>query len=121
MAVKLTSRRTHESPNFRKNIKIHGEGNMLLLAKLAALGIVIWFYMTADKVGEPPVKWVVIGLIGYLIVYLLVNLTVVTALIAMVAKKSTAIIVFSQIPAICGLAAAYFIRKKLLSNANAAK
>lgn len=91
---------------------------MLLLAKLGALCIVIWFYMTADKAGEPPVKWVVIGLIGYLITWFLVDLTVVKALTAMVAKKSTAVIVITQIPALCGLAAAYFIRKKLLGNLN---
>ncbi len=91
---------------------------MLLLAKLAALGIGIWFYMTADKVGEPPAKWVIIGLIGYLITWFLVDLTLVKALTAAVAKKSTAIIVVTQIPALFGLVAAYFIRKKLLSNLN---
>lgn len=91
---------------------------MLLLAKLAALCIAVWFYMTADKVGEPPVKWVIIGLIGYLITWFLVDLTLVKMLTAAVAKKSTAIIVFTQIPAVCGLVAAYFIRKKLLSNHN---
>jgi uncharacterized membrane protein len=89
---------------------------MLLLAKLAALGIVIWFYMTADKTGEPPVKWAVIGFIGYLITWFLVDLTVVKALTAMVAKKSTAIIVITQIPALCGLVVAHFIRKKLLND-----
>ncbi len=94
---------------------------MLVLAKLAALGIVIWFYMTADKVGEPPIKWAVIGFIGYLLAYLLVNYTVAAYLMGIVAKKSTAIIVISQIPALCGLAAAYLIRKKLLSNSRAAK
>jgi hypothetical protein len=89
---------------------------MLLLAKLAALGIGIWFYMTADKVGEPPAKWVIIGLIGYLITWFIVDLTLVKALTAAVAKKSTAVIVITQIPAVCGLIAAYFIRNKLLSN-----
>jgi xanthosine utilization system XapX-like protein len=89
---------------------------MLLLAKLAALTIGIWFYMTADKVGEPPAKWVIIGLIGYLITWFIVDLTLVKALTAAVAKKSTAVIVITQIPAVCGLIAAYFIRNKLLSN-----
>jgi hypothetical protein len=46
---------------------------MLLLAKLAALGVIIWFYMTADKNGEPAVKWAVIGLVGYIITWFLVD------------------------------------------------
>jgi hypothetical protein len=94
---------------------------MYLLAKLAALGIVIWFYMTADKAGQPPVKWAVIGLIGYIIAYLIASFTLGTALTAMVAKKSSALIMISQLPAFCGLVAAYFIRKKLISNAHAGK
>ncbi|MDA1342650.1 MAG: hypothetical protein O2966_01980 [Proteobacteria bacterium] len=92
---------------------------MLLLAKLATLGIGIWFYMTANKVGESPAKWVTIGLIGYLITWLIVDLTLVKALTAAVAKKSTAVIIITQIPTLVGLLAAYFIRRKLLSNLSA--
>ncbi len=40
---------------------------MLLLSKIAALGIVIWFYMTAEKNGQPAIKWAIIGLIGFLL------------------------------------------------------
>ena len=94
---------------------------MLLLAKLAALGVITWFYMTADKVGEPPVKWAVIGLIGYLIAWFLVDAILDNALSAIIAKRGAATIIIGQIPALGGVVAAYFIRKKLVSNANAAK
>ena len=46
---------------------------MLLLTKLVALAIVIWFYMTAEKNGQPAVKWAVIGLVGYVITWFLVD------------------------------------------------
>ncbi|NOU22426.1 MAG: hypothetical protein HOO93_11700 [Methyloglobulus sp.] len=90
---------------------------MLLLAKLAALGVIIWFYMTADKAGGPPVKWAIIGLIGYLITWLLLDKTVASTLSAMVAKKGLADFIIDQmLPTLGGLVAAHFIRKKLLSN-----
>lgn len=95
---------------------------MLLLAKLAALGIIIWFYMTANKVGEPPIKWAIIGLVGYLITWLLLDKTVASPLSAMVAQKGLADFLIDQIiPTLGGLAAAHFIRKKLLSNVSTAK
>ncbi|WP_411727593.1 hypothetical protein [Methyloglobulus sp.] len=94
---------------------------MLLLAKLAALGVIIWFYMTANKTGEPPVKWAIIGLVGYLITWLLLDKTVAGPLSAMVAQNGLADFLIDQIPTLGGLAAAHFIRKKLLSNVNTAK
>jgi hypothetical protein len=94
---------------------------MLLLAKLAALGVIIWFYTTANKNGEPPVKWAVIGLIGYLISWFLVDLVIDNALSAVIAKRGGGSFIISQIPTLGGLLAAHFIRKKLLNDANAAK
>jgi uncharacterized membrane protein YjfL (UPF0719 family) len=90
---------------------------MLLLAKLAALGIVIWFYMTAEKNGEPAVKWAVIGLIGYLLVWFLIDLIIDSSVSTTVAaKRGAGSFVLGQIPTLAGLVAAVFIRKKLLSN-----
>jgi hypothetical protein len=89
---------------------------MLLLAKLAALGVIIWFYMTADKNGEPAVKWAVIGLVGYIITWFLVDFAIDNAFAAVIAKKGGGVFILGQIPAIGGLLAAYFIRKKLLGN-----
>jgi hypothetical protein len=89
---------------------------MLLLAKLAALGVIIWFYMTADKNGQPPVKWAVIGLVGYIIAWFLVDFVIDNALSAVLAKKGGGVFILGQIPALGGLLAAHFIRKKLLGD-----
>ncbi len=94
---------------------------MLLLAKLAALGVIIWFYTTADKHGEPPVKWAVIGLIGYLISWFLVDYIADTAFSAVIAKRGGATFIIGQIPTLGGVIAAYFIRKKLLNDVKLAK
>jgi hypothetical protein len=91
---------------------------MLLIMKLIALAIAVWFYITASEAGESPVKWAVIGLIGYLIVWKLLDLAIAVPLSAAVGKKGVADFIIDQIPALGGLAAAHFIRKKLLSNVN---
>ena len=92
---------------------------MLLIAKLIALGIVIWFYMSAQKAGEPPVKWAVIGLIGYTIVWFLIYKAVAVPLSS--GKAGAADFIIHQIPAIIGLLTAQWVRKKLISNAAVAK
>jgi len=93
---------------------------MLLLAKLAALGVIIWFYMTAEKNGQPPVKWAVIGLVGYMIAWFLVDFVIDSAFAAVLAKKGGGVFVLGQIPALGGLLAAHLIRKKLLGDAGKA-
>lgn len=90
---------------------------MLLIAKLVALGVVVWFYMTADKLEQPPVKWAVIGLIGYMVTWLLVDKTVASTLSAAVGKRSSADFFIDQIPALAGFFAAFLVRKKLISDA----
>ena len=92
---------------------------MLLVAKLVALGIVIWFYMTATEKKQPPVKWAAIGLIGYSIVWLLVYKGLAVPLSS--GKAGGADFVIHQIPVIAGLVTAHLIRKKLLSEANSGK
>jgi hypothetical protein len=94
---------------------------MLLITKLIALAVVIWFYSSANEKGESPVKWAVIGLIGYLIVWFIVDKTIAAPMSAAVAKKGFADFVIDQIPPLAGLAAAFFIRKKLISIAETGK
>lgn len=91
---------------------------MLLLAKLGALAVVIWFYTTADKNGEPPVKWAVIGLVGYIITWFLTDFIFDSAFAEVTAKKGGGVFIVGQLPALAGLLTAYLIRKKLLSNIN---
>jgi hypothetical protein len=94
---------------------------MLLLTKLAALGVIIWFYLTADKNGEPPVKWAIIGLIGYGLAWLLIDFVLDNALSAAMAKSKGGSFIIGQFPVLGGLIAAYFIRKKLVGDAKTTK
>lgn len=90
---------------------------MLLLAKFAGIAVLVWFYLTAREHGEPPVKWAIIGLIGYWISWWIVKLSVVDLLAGLVAKSAIGIFLLTQIPAIAGVGAVFFIRKKLLADA----
>lgn len=90
---------------------------MLLLAKLAGILILVWFYMTGKENGEPPVKWAVIGLIGYWLTWWAIKLTIVDGLAGMVAKSAAGTFALLQIPAFAGIAAALLIRKKLIADA----
>jgi hypothetical protein len=89
---------------------------MLFLAKLAGIAVLVWFYLTAKEKGEQPFKWAIIGLIGYWIAWWAIKLTVVAALTGLVAKSATMTFLLIQIPALCAIAAAFLIRKKLLAD-----
>ena len=89
---------------------------MLFLAKLAGVAILVWFFLTAKSQGEQPYKWAIIGLIGYWTTWWAIKLTVVTALVGLVAKSATMTFLLVQIPALCAIAVAFFIRKKLLAD-----
>jgi hypothetical protein len=90
---------------------------MLLLAKFAGIAVLVWFYLTAKEKGEQPIKWAIIGLIGYWITWWALRLTFVEALSGGALSRSpiSAFIVF-QIPALTAIAAAFFIRKKLIAD-----
>ncbi len=90
---------------------------MMFLAKALAIAVLVWFFTTAKEKGEPPINWAITGLIGYLIVWVAVRYTLVAALSIMVAKSPIGTVVLMQVPALCAIAAAFLIRKKLISNA----
>jgi hypothetical protein len=81
---------------------------MLFLAKLAGVAILVWFFLTAKSQGEQPYKWAIIGLIGYWTTWWAIKLTVVTALVGLVAKSATMTFLLVQIPALCAIAVAFF-------------
>ena len=89
---------------------------MLLLAKFAGIVVLVWFYLTAKEKGEQPVKWAVVGLIGYWIAWWAVNLTVVSPLTELFHKNGTAVFLVTQVPALCAIGAAFLIRKKMLAD-----
>ncbi len=89
---------------------------MLLLAKFTGILVLVWFYLTGKKLGEPAVKWAIIGLIGYWISWWLANKLILSSLTGMFAKSSVVVFFVTQIPVICAVAAVFFIRKKLISS-----
>ncbi|MGZ5059175.1 MAG: hypothetical protein ACXWAA_12110 [Methylobacter sp.] len=89
---------------------------MLHLAKFAGIAVLVWFYLSAKEKGASPINWAIIGLIGYWITWWAVKLTVVSALLGIVAKNPTGTFLLLQIPALCAIGAAFLIRKKLLAD-----
>lgn len=89
---------------------------MLLLAKFAGIAVLVWFYLTAKEKGEQPVKWAIVGLIGYWIAWWAVKLAVVSPLTGLFHKNGLAIFIVTQIPALCAIGAAFLIRKKMLAD-----
>jgi len=90
---------------------------MLFLAKAAGIAILIWFYLNGKKHDESPIKWAVIGVMGYWIAWWAIKLTLVAALYTVVAKSATGAFILIQIPALVGIGAAFLIRNKLIADA----
>ncbi|PKM10773.1 MAG: hypothetical protein CVV13_11755 [Gammaproteobacteria bacterium HGW-Gammaproteobacteria-3] len=90
----------------------------MLLAKVAGIIMLVWFYQTAKKQGENPVKWAVIGVIGYWLVWWIMTLAVANPLLETFERSSVALLLLiRQLPALVAIAAAVFIRKKFLVDA----
>lgn len=89
---------------------------MLFLAKFAGIAVLVWFFITAKQQGEQPYKWAIIGVIGFWIAWWAVRLTIVSPLTGLFPSNFTAIFLITQIPAVIGAIAAFFIRKKLLTD-----
>ncbi len=85
----------------------------MLLAKMAAVAVLIWFYLTAKDNDELPIKWAIIGLIGFAITWEMAHL----AADALLPKSPSSAFISSNAPAFVGVAAAWLIRKKLLLDA----
>jgi uncharacterized membrane-anchored protein len=90
---------------------------MLLLARLAGVAVFLWFYFTAKEKGEPPFKWAILGFIGYWLAWWLLNLTIA----AMIPSGHMMEFLVHQIPAVGAIGACFFIRKKLIADADTAK
>ncbi len=89
---------------------------MLLLAKFAGILVLVWFYTSAKKVNGPAINWAIIGVLGYWLTWWLANKLLVASLAGMFSKNPTMIFLVTQIPVFVGLAAIFFIRKKLLAS-----
>ncbi len=93
---------------------------MLLLAKLAGVLVLVWFYLAGKKQGENAIKWAVIGLIGYWIAWWLGNKLILSLLVGMFSKSTTIVFLVTQIPVVCGVVFAFFVRNKLIKDAEKA-
>ena len=89
---------------------------MLLLAKFVGIAVLVWFYLTGKEQGEQPVKWAIIGVIGYWVAWWAVNISIVSILTGLVGKSAMSVFLVTQIPVIGALAVAFFIRKKLIAD-----
>lgn len=81
----------------------------MLLAKIAAVAILVWFYHSAKENGQEPFKWAIIGLIGFAITWEAIHL------ITDSVTQNRAIA--STLPAIIATIGAWLIRQKLISDA----
>jgi putative flippase GtrA len=81
----------------------------MLLAKIIAVGILVWFFHSAKENGQQPFKWAIIGLIGYGITWEAAHLIT----DALTANK----IIAATIPALIAMVGAWLIRQKLISDA----
>lgn len=85
-----------------------------MLAKIAAIIVLVWFYRTAAKIGEKAIQWGIIGVIGFFLAAFITHFGIVDPISKFVLNQKQPAGLITQLPAFVGLAAAYFIRKKYL-------
>jgi putative flippase GtrA len=81
----------------------------MLLAKIVAIAILVWFFHSAKENGQPPFKWAIIGLVGFGITWEAAHLFT----DALTQNR----IVASTLPAVIATVGAFLIRQKLISDA----
>ena len=87
----------------------------MLLAKIAGILILIWFFITAKNHHLPAIQWAIIGLIGYWLTWWLVTLTLANPLQEAFQHDSPSLILLiRQLPALAAIAVAMIIRSKFL-------
>jgi putative flippase GtrA len=81
----------------------------MLLAKIIAVAILVWFFLSAKEHEQPPFKWAIVGLIGYAITWEAAHL--------LTDALSENRLIAATIPAAIATIGAFFIRAKLISDA----
>lgn len=89
---------------------------MLIIAKLAGILVIIWFYLAGKKLDGAGVKWALIGLVGYWLTWWLSREIILTSFIGVTSKNSSFIFFVTQIPVVCAVVVAFFVRKKLIND-----
>ena len=85
-----------------------------LLLKFIGIGVLVWFFKTAQKVGEKSVKWAIIGVIGYALAAALTHFLITDVILDRPISSKSVWQFFNILPSLAGLTAAYFVRKKFL-------
>lgn len=80
----------------------------MLLAKIIAVAMLVWFFLSAKEHQQPPFKWAIIGLIGYAITWEAAHL--------LTDSLSENRLVAATVPAIIAMISAFFIRAKLIAD-----
>ncbi len=80
----------------------------MLLAKIVAVAILVWFFHSAKENGQEPFKWAIIGLVGFGITWEAAHLIT----DAMTENR----LIASILPAVIAAVGAWAIRQKLVSD-----
>jgi len=80
----------------------------MLLAKIIAVGILVWFFYSAKENGGEPFKWAIIGFIGYAITW--------EALHLLTDSMTENKVIASTVPAAVATFGAFLIRQKLIAD-----
>ncbi|MSR16580.1 MAG: hypothetical protein EXR89_02100 [Methylococcaceae bacterium] len=80
----------------------------MLLAKIIAVAILVWFFHSAKENGQEPFKWAIIGFIGYAITWEAAHLIT----DAITENR----VIASTFPALIAMVGAWLIRQKLISD-----
>lgn len=89
----------------------------MMLAKIAAILMIVWFFKSAEAQQQNPYKWVLIGLVGYWLVWWIFTLGVANPLLN--TTKSTSVMLLGairHIPAAAAIVTAILVRKKLMAD-----
>lgn len=94
---------------------------MLLLTKLGAIAVMVWFYLTAKEKSQNTTNWAIIGLVGYCLVAGIGYLALYKPLSAMFISRgmttnAAMVFIVAQLPGLIALASSVLIRKKLISS-----
>jgi hypothetical protein len=89
----------------------------MMLAKIAAIIMLVWFFQTAKEHEQNPWKWVMICLVGYWLVWWIFTLGVANPLLNSLQNRSWMLLAaIRHVPAFAAIIAAILVRKKLVAD-----
>lgn len=87
-----------------------------MIEKILAIITAIWFYQSAKKTEENPIKWSLIGIVGFFLVALITHFAIAEPILESFESPSkTTRFLFGNIPGAVGFIVAFFIKRKFLA------